>query len=148
MDQYELIRTAHRVYEKSIRQIRRDTGHHRKTIRKALSGEEPKYRRKKRVKCTVMDSVAGVVKQWLREDRSRPKKQRHTARRIYRRLVQEQGFEGAESTVRRWVREWPRAGEARRQWFRWILKWRGKRKWTGERHGSRWGENDAGSNCL
>ena len=106
MDQYELIRTAHRVYERSIRQIRRDTGHHRKTIRKALSGEEPKYRRKKRVKCTVMDSVAGVVKQWLREDRSRPKKQRHTARRIYRRLVEEQGFPGAESTVRRWVREW------------------------------------------
>ena len=87
MDQYELVRTAQRVYGKSIREIRRDTGHHRKTIRKALCGEEPKYRRKKRVKCAVMDAVAGVVKQWLREDRSRPKKQRHTAHRIYRRLV-------------------------------------------------------------
>ena len=106
MDQYELIRTAHRVYGKSIREIRRDTGHHRKTIRKALSGKEPKYRRKKRVKCAVMDPVAGVVKQWLREDREGPKKQRHTAHRIYRRLVQEQGFQGGESTVRRWVREW------------------------------------------
>ena len=29
MDQYELIRTAHRVYGKSIREIRRETGHHR-----------------------------------------------------------------------------------------------------------------------
>ena len=37
MDQYELIRTAHRVYGKSIREIRRETGHHRETIRKALA---------------------------------------------------------------------------------------------------------------
>ena len=38
MDQYELIRTAHRVYGKSIREIRREIGHHRETIRKALKG--------------------------------------------------------------------------------------------------------------
>jgi hypothetical protein len=36
MDQYELIRTASRVYHKSIRQIARETGHCRKTIRKVL----------------------------------------------------------------------------------------------------------------
>jgi hypothetical protein len=41
MDQYELIRTAHRVYGKSIRTIARETGHHRSTIRKALAGFEP-----------------------------------------------------------------------------------------------------------
>ncbi len=40
MDQFELIRTASRVYGKSIRQIRRETGHHRTTIRKALAGKE------------------------------------------------------------------------------------------------------------
>jgi transposase len=109
MDQYELIRTARRVYGKSIREIRRQTGHHRKTIRKALRGEEPKYRRKKKVVCPVMDPVAPVIARWLREDEQRPKKQRHTAHRVYGRLVDEQGFEGAESTVRRWVREWKAA---------------------------------------
>jgi len=36
MDQYELIRTANRVYSKSIRAIAREYGHSRKTIRKAL----------------------------------------------------------------------------------------------------------------
>lgn len=36
MDQYELIRTAHRVYGKSIRQIQRETGHHRVTIRRPV----------------------------------------------------------------------------------------------------------------
>ena len=44
MDQYELIRTAHRVYKKSIRQIARETGHTRRTIRKVLAGQEPRYR--------------------------------------------------------------------------------------------------------
>ncbi len=73
MDQYELSRTAKRAYGKNIRQIARYTGHHRVTIRKALSGEELKYRRRKRVKCPVMDAVAGVVEQWPREDREGPK---------------------------------------------------------------------------
>jgi len=106
MDQYELIRTAHRVYGKSIREIARETGHHRVTIRKALAGMEPKYHRKKPSRCPVMDSVAETVQRWLQEDRDRPVKQRHTARRIYTRLIEEHGFAGGESTVRRWVREW------------------------------------------
>ena len=42
MDQYELIRTAHRVYKKSIRQIARETGHTRRTVRKVLAGQEPR----------------------------------------------------------------------------------------------------------
>ena len=32
MDQYELIRTADRVYKKSIRQIARETGHTRRDL--------------------------------------------------------------------------------------------------------------------
>ncbi len=106
MDQYELIRTAHRVYKKSIRRIRRETGHHRKTIRKALKGLEPKYRRQKRPRQPVMDPVAPIVEKWLKEDENRPRRQRHTAHRVYARLVEEHDFGGAESTVRRWVREW------------------------------------------
>lgn len=34
-----------------------------------------------------------------------PKKQRHTARRIYTRLVEEEGYAGSEVTVRRYVRQ-------------------------------------------
>ena len=59
MDQYELIRTAHRVYKKSIRQIARETGHTRRTIRKVLAGQEPRYRREKEPACPVMDGVNG-----------------------------------------------------------------------------------------
>jgi transposase len=105
MDQYELIRTAQRVYKKSIRQISRETGHTRKTIRKVLQGLEPKYRRKEEPGCAVMDPVAAMVEGWLKADQQEHRKQRHTAHRIYTRLVEEEGFKGAESTVRRWVRE-------------------------------------------
>jgi transposase len=109
MDQYELIRTAHRVYGKSIRQIGRETGHHRETIRKALRGEEPKYRRRKALANPVMDPVAAIVEKWLLEDRKAPRRQRHTSRRIFQRLVGEHGFRGGESTVRAWVRRWKAA---------------------------------------
>jgi transposase len=105
MDQYELIRTAARVYKKSIRQIARETGHTRKTIRKVLAGWEPKYRRRQEPPCRVMDSAAAIIDGWLRADQEAPKKQRHTAHRIWTRLVDEYAFPGAESTVRRWVRE-------------------------------------------
>jgi transposase len=105
MDQYEHIRTAKRVYKKSIRQIAKETGHSRVTIRKVLLGLEPKYRRNKEPVCAVMDAFSPVVEVWLKEDVTEPPKQRHTAHRIYTRLLEEHEFTGAESTVRRWVRE-------------------------------------------
>ena len=37
-------------------------------------------------------------------DKDKPKKQRHTARRICNRLVEEHGYKGSEPTVRRYVR--------------------------------------------
>ena len=103
MDQYELMRTAHRVYGKSIRQIARETGHHRKTVKQAILGAEPQYRRKKQIRKPVMDAVSSIVDQWLQSDQLRPRKQRHTGRRIYHRLVAEYHFEGCESTVVHWV---------------------------------------------
>ena len=104
MDQYELIRTAYFRYNKSIRQIAREYGHHRKTVRKAINGLEPEYRRTKEVHSTVMAPVAKIIDQWLMDDKERSKKQRHTAQRVYDRLRDEYGFKGADSTVRRWVR--------------------------------------------
>ncbi|PYS10831.1 MAG: IS21 family transposase [Acidobacteria bacterium] len=87
------------------RQIAKETGHSRITIRKVLSGLEPKYRRNKEPGCAVMDAVGPVVERWLKDDLTEPRKQRHTAHRIYTRLLEEHEFTGAESTVGRWVRE-------------------------------------------
>jgi transposase len=104
MNQYELIKTAYRVYGKSIRQIAREFGHSRKTVRKALQEVVPRYHRNGSAASPVMDSHRSVILSWLRSDLEAPANQRHTAHRIYNRLVQEHGFTGAESTVRRYVR--------------------------------------------
>ncbi len=55
MDQYELIRTAHRVYGKSGRKIARDTGRSRNTVKKALQGESWGYRQRSRQAYPVLD---------------------------------------------------------------------------------------------
>lgn len=49
---------------------------------------------------------AGWAESVLEADLGAPRKQRHTAKRIYDRLVAERGYEGSYSTVRRFVREW------------------------------------------
>ena len=48
---------------------------------------------------------AATIRAWLVADADAPRKQRHTARRIWERLVDEHGADVAESTVRRYVRE-------------------------------------------
>ena len=48
---------------------------------------------------------AATIRTWLSEGQEAPRKQRHTARRIWERLVDEQGADVAESSVRRYVRE-------------------------------------------
>jgi transposase len=45
-----------------------------------------------------------TIEEWLKKDKDQPKKQRHTARRVYNRLRTEQGYQGSESNVRRYVR--------------------------------------------
>lgn len=105
MNQYELIKTANRVYGKSIRGIAKEYGHSRKTVRKALRGVSPEYKRKKALASPVMGPYREVILSWLRSDLDAPQKQRHTAHRVFTRLVEEAEFSGAESTVRRYVRK-------------------------------------------
>jgi len=105
MDQYGYIRTACRVYGKSIRQIQKETGHSRVTIRKVLEGEFSEYTRRSAQPYPVLDKYRDTIERWLKEDRENPKKQRRTARRIYTRLVEEERYTGSEVTVRRYVRQ-------------------------------------------
>lgn len=105
MDQYEYIRTAFRVYKKSIKQIVRETGHSRNTIRKVLRDEIPCYKERKSQHHPILGSYKEVIYKWLQADKEVHVKQRHTARRVYHRLIDEYGFSGSESNVRRYVRE-------------------------------------------
>ncbi len=105
MDQYEYIRTAHRVYGKGLRQLERETGHDRKTIRKVLNGEPIGYGKREVQPYPVLGPYLGVIDSWLEGDKGNPRKQRHTATRVYHRLVSEEGFIGSETTVRQYVRK-------------------------------------------
>ena len=101
---FESIRNEYFVHERSIRSIGRKYKTHRRTVRQAIESAVPPARKEAERKPAVLTpGVQGVVECWLEEDRKAPKKQRHTARRVYRRLVREHGFRGAESTVRRYV---------------------------------------------
>jgi len=104
MDQYELIRTGYRVYGKNISEMARITRHSRNTIKKAIRGEPWGYKERSHQPFPVLDKYLSVIDGWLTGDKGSPKKQRHTARRVYNRLVEEHGYEGSEPTVRRYVR--------------------------------------------
>ena len=105
VDQYSYIRTAHRVYGKKIKQIARETGHSKNTIKKVLRGEYSGYKPRIMQPYPVLGPYLSLIDQWLTDDKKRPKKQRHTAVRIFNRLRQEHDFQGSETTVRRYVRE-------------------------------------------
>lgn len=100
----ELIKKMHER-EHSIRDISRMTGWSRQTVRKTLAApaEPPVYDRSTPRPCPAMDPYMDVVRQWIGDDKSAPRKQRHTAKRVFDRLVDEYAFAGSEVTVRRAV---------------------------------------------
>lgn len=102
--QKEHIRTAYFCERKSIHQIARVFGHGRETIRKAIRDPSPpRYTRTKPPPKPVLGPFIPIIDEILKKDLTAPRKQRHTARRIYQRLCAEWGFQGGESTVRRYV---------------------------------------------
>jgi hypothetical protein len=94
-------------------------GVHRRMVRQAIAGALPPPRRyPARIK-PKLNMVAAFIDQVLDEDRRVPRKQRHTARRLYRRLLVEfPSVAVAESTVRNHVRARKRAlGRIQRETF-------------------------------
>jgi transposase len=84
---YARVRREVRVEGKSERQVARDYGLARETVRKMMQySAPPGYRRQQPAKRPKLDPWVGVIDAILKEDHERPPKQRHTARRIYQRL--------------------------------------------------------------
>jgi transposase len=90
----------------SIREAARVFGLHRETVSKMLRfSVPPGYRRSEPVRRPKLDAFRGVIDRILDEDRSAPRKQRHTVKRIFERLRDEHGFEGGHTIVKDYVRE-------------------------------------------
>lgn len=103
---YEQIRHLYAVEKLSQRAIARKLGISRNTVKRYCEGENIPWESKpRRYGRPVTGPVEEVVKEWLAKDKTAPAKQRHTADRIYQRLVEEHGFTGAPSTVRKLVKE-------------------------------------------
>lgn len=107
MVQKEYIRFLHFREGESLRSISQKTGLHRNTIKKALADADvPMYTRTAPIQHPVLGPYIKTIDTWLEEDKHRPPKQRHTAKRIYDRLCEPPyNFTGGESTIRDYVRK-------------------------------------------
>ena len=106
MELYAAVRRSVYVEGLSERAAARRLGLARETVRKMLRYRRPPgYRRAQPVRRPKLDAFTGIIEQILREDQSRPKKQRHTAKRIGERLRAEYGFTGGATIVKAYVRE-------------------------------------------
>ena len=106
VDIYARVRRACIVEGMSVREAAREFGLHRDTVRKMLRySVPPGYRRSKPVRRPKLEPYVGVIDQLLEGDRVAPKKQRHTAKRIFERLREEHGFTGGYTIVKDYVRE-------------------------------------------
>ncbi len=106
VDLFEQLRREHEFGIGTIAGVAAKFGVHRRMVRQAIAGAlPPAHAYPQRVK-PKLDGVMAFIDAVLDEDRRAPRKQRHTARRIHRRILREfPGAVVAESTVRNHVRE-------------------------------------------
>jgi len=106
VDVYLRVRQAVMVEGMSVREASRVFGLHRDTVRKMLAySVPPGYRRKSPPRRPKLEAYTGVIDRILDDDHRVPKKQRHTAKRIFERLRDEYGFDGGYTVVKDYVRE-------------------------------------------
>jgi len=102
---YGRVRRAVRVEGRSQRAVAREFGLSRETVRKMLAyAVPPGYQRHQPIKRPKLGPWLGVIDAILANDKQRPPKQRHTAKRIFDRLRDEYGFTGGYTIVKDYVR--------------------------------------------
>ena len=65
----------------------------------------------------VLGGFEDVIVGWLSDDQRRPSKQRHTAKRVFDRLVDERGYAGSYSPVQRFVKRFKLEHRSRGEGF-------------------------------
>lgn len=106
MELYEAIRREYEFGIGTIQGVARKFGVHRRLVREAIAGPIPQERPSPPRPHPQVEPIAGFIDAILEADRKAPRKQRHTAHRIFTRIRQEYPESTvAESTVRRYVHE-------------------------------------------
>lgn len=91
---FAAIQRDRRVAGLSVRALAEKYGVHRRTIRAALDSAFPPARKRPPPKKSKLDPFTGAIDDILTADLDAPRKQPHTARRIFNRLVEEWGMDG------------------------------------------------------
>ncbi|WP_199279087.1 IS21 family transposase [Arthrobacter sp. CAN_A2] len=101
---FAAIRRDARVEGLSVRALAARYGVHRRTVRAALESAKPPERKTPVRVSTKLEAFKSAIDLMLVEDTTAPRKQRHTARRVLARLIEEHGAEELSySTVRDYV---------------------------------------------
>ena len=105
----ELFEQIRREYEfglGTVQGVAAKLGVHRRMVRQALANAEPPARKQGQRERPVIGPLRPFIDAILAADRKAPRKQRHTAHRIFERIRSEQPeYKVAEVTVRQYVRE-------------------------------------------
>lgn len=104
VEQFEQIRRDYAREGLSIRELARRHGVHRRAVRQALRSAVPPPKRPPRCRpAPRLGPFKAVIDEWLAADQEAPRKQRHTARRVWQRLTEEHGADVSERQVDRYV---------------------------------------------
>jgi hypothetical protein len=106
VDLFEQLRREYEFGIGTVQGVARKFGVHRRQVRQALASSVPPERKAASKACPVLDPVKPFIEEMLVADQAAPRKQRHTAHRVWTRLCQERPeHRVSESTVRAYVRE-------------------------------------------
>jgi transposase len=103
---FEQIRREYDFGAGTIKGVARKLGVHRRMVRQALADAQPPERKRTERERPVVGPLIAFIDGILEADRKAPRKQRHTAHRIFARILAERPERKvAEVTIRQYVRE-------------------------------------------
>src|SRR5690348_2883160 len=104
LELYGRVRYAVQIEGLSRREAARQFGIDPRTVAKMLAfSVPPGYRRRRPAARPKLDPFTGIIDDIVTQDEGRPRKQRHTSKRIFERLRDEHGYAGGITIVKDYV---------------------------------------------